>query len=257
MTSLEWIDGWMNYMRHEADGGTGGGDADAGDKGDADKGDADKGDADKADAGSLIGGKVDDKVDADADKAGDDDGDKPGDGDKSKDKKVAGAPETYAEFQIPDNIQVDKDRLDAAIPVFKEQGFTQEQAQAIVSLQVKEVERQNAAWAATQKEWLNELKSDSALGGQAFPESIALVRGFLARTAGADLPAIQALMDSTGYGSNPALFRWFHKLALVISEDAMPGPGSTKTPTTPEEIEAAKHHKRFPKMAAALSSGAT
>ena len=235
----DWIDGWMNFVMLDADGGAGGGDDDPG--------------GGAGDDDSLIGGKGDDEKGggADDDKGTDDKVvDDPDDGGKSKDKIATGAPESYAEFDIPDGVEIDKERLAAALPIFKEKGLTQEQAQAVVGLQVKEVELQAQSWAKTTREWTDELKSDSVLGGASFAESVQKVRGLLQRVAvdGAHLTDLQDFFNSTGYGNFPPLFKFLHRIASVISEDAMPGPGRQKD-LSPAEADEEKLKKRFPSMA--------
>jgi len=206
--SLDWL-----RLMHDADDAGGGG---ADDKpADDDKGTDDKpaegGDADA----SLMGGKS-------ADEKGDDSDD----GGEPKGDDSTGAPETYTEFKVPEGTSIDTERLEAAQGAFKEAGLTQGQAQAVVDMEIKELDRKRQEWVATSKKWQDELKKHPDIGGAELPKSIERVRSLIQRVAGDDLDDVREFFDSTGYGNFPPLFRTLHKLAALISEDALPGKGA-------------------------------
>ena len=106
------------------------------------------------DQGTEDGNKGAGTQDKDQDAAGDggedgakdvkdgDDSSSDGD-DKSKDadgdKDAEGAPDKYADFIMPDGVEANKELLATASTVFKDQNFTQAQAQAVVDLQTAEV----------------------------------------------------------------------------------------------------------------------
>jgi len=202
--SLDWL-----KLMYDADDAGGGG---ADDKGTDDKGADDKPAEGGDEDASLMGGK-----------AAGEKGDDSDDGGEPKGDDSAGAPETYTEFKVPDGANIDADRLAAAQTAFKEANLSQDQAQAVVDMEIKELDKKRQEWVATSKKWQDELKKDKDLGGAELPKSIERVRGLVQRIAGDDLTDLREFFDSTGYGNYPPLFRTLHKLAMLISEDALPG----------------------------------
>ena len=80
-------------------------------------------------------------------------------------------PEKY-EFNMPEGMEVDQSLADEALPVFKELGLSQEQADKLTGLMVAKAERDSQVMAdAYQKQisdWATELKNDKDVGGEAF-----------------------------------------------------------------------------------------
>ncbi len=85
----------------------------------------------------------------------------------AEDKKKADAegenkvPETYADFKIPDGMKLDKGMLAEALPIFKEMGFTQKEAQRLVSLYSEKigpafVKAHLESWEQQKKDWYAE-----------------------------------------------------------------------------------------------------
>lgn len=54
-------------------------------------------------------------------------------GEEGEEAAAEGAPETYAEFQLPDGMQVDTQAVERFTPLFKELDLSQEKAQKLVS----------------------------------------------------------------------------------------------------------------------------
>jgi len=89
----------------------------------------DKG-TDKVEDKSLLADKGEEKV---GDKAGELKDGK----DSTADKAEKVIPDVYADFKVPEGMEVDKSLLNEALPVFKEMKLSQEEAQKLVDLQAQ------------------------------------------------------------------------------------------------------------------------
>jgi hypothetical protein len=130
------------------------------------------------------------------------------------------APETYAEFNLPEGITADTALIDDATPLFKELGLTQDQAQKLVDFQVKQVEasgqKQADAFNQQLNDWLTDAKADKDFGGDAFDENVATAK------AGVDAfgtPEFKQLLDDTGLGNHPEIIRFMVKVGKLTKED--------------------------------------
>jgi len=161
----------------------------------------------------------------------------------AREAKAAEVPETYADFVMPEGVEVDAAMLTEFSTVAKELGLTQAQAQKLVDLQTKaatagETGRQTQLEAALQAQsdaWVNEIKNDPELGGAKFDATVSTAVKAISTFFGDDF---RALLNESGIGNNPALIRGMYKIGAAISEDKMVIPGSDASAT--EEPSAAK-----------------
>lgn len=220
---------------------SGGGDDAAADQG-GDKGGDDAGGSgdDAAGDATILGsadagdGAGDDQGDDAAGDAGADDGDDDAAGDAD------GPPEAYdikltlkGEDGKDADVPIDAALLEAATPVFKEAGLSNDQAQKLAPLvlkvQERMVEQQNDAFAATRADWAKETTNDPDIGGKHLKETKALAAKALdhfvgpAVTKGEDGKEVKnpfrQLLDDTGLGDHPDMVRAFRKIGAAISED--------------------------------------
>ncbi len=157
--------------------------------------------------------------------------------DTSGDKTKDGAPETYETFNLPDGVEMDKTALESFVPMAKQLGLSQEDAQALVDYEAKRVEEfvsnQETAWNDMQTEWRTATQSDKEIGGPAFDQSLAHAKKFLGAYGTAEL--IEAL-DSTGMGNHPEIIRAFSRAGKAMSEDTLTIGGVSTTKKSPEDI---------------------
>ena len=78
------------------------------------------------------------------------------------------APEQYAEFKIPAGMEMDKETLTEAAPLFKELGLSQDKAQKIVDLYSTKIapaflKRATDAWEKQKSDWYNETVADKEI----------------------------------------------------------------------------------------------
>lgn len=195
----------------------------AADKGD-DKGNGLDKDADKAAAEAAAKSSAgDDKKAADA---------KAEDADKSKDSKAdddkTGAPETYAEFTVPDDMEMDKEALEAFIPIAKDLNLNQAGAQKLVDLYgdavVKAAEQQNQAWSDMQDDWGKQTREDKEIGGteENFDANVKMAQLTMDKlTTAEQQKALKEALNTSGIGNHPEVVRIFAKIGRLLSDDSI------------------------------------
>lgn len=186
--------------------------------------------------------KSDDKNDDDAgeEKAGEKEtADKDGDADdKSKDsdadKDVAGAPDEYEQFDVPEGVDINPEVLTEFTSLLKDANVSQAQAQSFVDLQLKmnsqAAEAQAQQWADIQGEWQEAGENDEEYGKGKYDESVMIARKAM-RTVGS--PALGKALEETGMGNHPEFIRFFYRVGVAIGEDSLSfggtGKGADKT----------------------------
>lgn len=132
-------------------------------------------------------------------------------------------PEEYAEFKVPDGMQMDKTMLAEALPIFKEMGLSQAKAQKLVDLYSTKigpafVKAQTEAWNTQKESWKGECKADKEIGGSKFDASVAdAVRAL--NTIGT--PELKKVFDDYGLGNHPEFVRVFARMAKHMKEDSL------------------------------------
>ena len=147
--------------------------------------------------------------------------DKAKEAEDAKSDKADGAPaEGYAEFTVPEGMELNKEVAAEFMPVAKELNLTQDQAQSLVNLQSKQMQELSSAqektWADTQDKWREDSKSDKDFGGEKFDENVALAKTALDKLGTSEL---RDLLDVTGTGNHPEVIRLLVKVGKLIGED--------------------------------------
>ena len=145
-------------------------------------------------------------------------GDDAGNADGDSDPK---APiETYAEFTMPEGMELDSAMLEEAMPLFKELNLTQEQAQKLVDFQSKQAQAgqqgQVDAFNQLKTDWLDQAKADKDIGGDKFNENVATARLALSKFGSEGLTK---LMNDYGIGNNPEMIRFMYNVGKLMKED--------------------------------------
>lgn len=148
-------------------------------------------------------------------------------------------PETYADFTAPEGYTVDKALIDAAVPLFKDLGLTQEQAQKLVDFQAqRQIELAKApqeTYETMRADWRKEVLADTELAsaGKVKPEVLsAIAKGI--DSLGADVAkSFREIMDISGVGDNPAFVKAMYKFGQLASEGShVTGKGPAPTGQT-------------------------
>ena len=148
-------------------------------------------------------------VDAAADDAGADSADLP--------------PDTYADFTMPEGIELDEAVLADALPVFKELGLTQEQAQKVTDLYAKQVQagsqKQSDTFSQLMESWKTDAKNDKEFGGDNFEENVKIAQTAIGKYG---TPELKQLLEDHGVGNHPEVIRFMLKVGKTLRED-VPG----------------------------------
>ena len=170
----------------------------------------------------------------------------------SKDKAEAKpkAPETYADFTVPEGYTLDAEVAKEAGALFKGLDLSQEQAQSLVDFytaKTKEAfEQPFKTYQEMRKGWRDEVASDRQVGHRLAEVKTAVTQMLDQHLGAADADAFREAMDLTGVGDHPAFIRAFDKLSQLLVEPrshvggARPSPfGQTRTGTAPNSAAAA------------------
>lgn len=162
----------------------------------------------------------------DADKK---DGSDSKDGDKGQDTdkdKPLGAPETYADFNLPENMEVNAAVMDEFKGFAKEANLPQEQAQKFVEMGAKAVQEavQNfanstvEAYAKKVEGWHDTRAKDTEIGGTEDKQKEVLGQASkVVRAVGGE--SLLIALDETGAGNHPEIIRAFYRLKDLVGED--------------------------------------
>ena len=100
------------------------------------------------------------------------------------------------------------------------------------------------AQAETLKGWQTELKNDQDVGGANLKSSVQAVRGLIERAGGEQASELLNMLNDSGMTDFPPLFKFLHRIASAVGEDAFAGQGRG----TPKSDEDAKLRKRYHTM---------
>ena len=140
------------------------------------------------------------------------------------------APDTYADFVMPEGVEVDAALLTEATPIFKELGLNQDQAQKLVDFQAKQAkagsESRVDAFNQLMNDWQEQSKNDKELGGDKFDENVKIAQVAIAKFG---TPELKQLLEEHGVGNHPELIRFMVKVGKLTAED---DPGGITTPSS-------------------------
>ena len=152
------------------------------------------------------------------------------DGEEGKGSKApkSEAPESYADFTLPDGVELDAKVVEEAKTLAKELGLSQENAQRVADLLAKQSEatgpkaakafeeQQQAQVKSIHDEWVDQVKADKEVGGEKLAENLAKAKAAMEATT---TPQLQMLLQRTGLGNNVEVIRHFLRIAPAFSED--------------------------------------
>lgn len=128
-------------------------------------------------------------------------------------------PEKY-DLKLPEGATLDAGAVEKTASFSKEQGFTNDQAQALLNRDVQmEVGRQallQKQVADLSPQWHAEIKNDKELGGQNFERTTARSRMAFKEFA---TPGLKKFLEDTGMTNNPELVRTFERIGSRMEND--------------------------------------
>lgn len=134
---------------------------------------------------------------------------------------------------------VSAEEVEALTKKAKDAGLTKEEAESLLQERVEATQafakRQQAQLAEARKQWAEEAKNDPVYGGEKFAESAEKARRVIDRFAS---PELKKMLDETGMGNNPYVFRFVASIANAFSEDQLVRgqTGASEGKKSPEEI---------------------
>lgn len=147
--------------------------------------------------------------------------------------EVAGAPEEYGTFDLPENFDMNNDTLAEYHTFAKENNLTQEQAQRGVDMVAKMKEAEMDNWVEQQKSWVEQAKADTEYGNDKFDESISVA---VKARDNFGTSEFNEMLDSSGLGNHPEMIRFLHRVGKAISEDSVVVGGTTTSQLTREAV---------------------
>ena len=125
-------------------------------------------------------------------------------------------PEVEYAFKTPDGTPpLDAKRVEAFTALAKELKLPADAAQKVVDMAAAEAQAAAEAHTTLVQSWADEVKADKVLGGDNLEASAVVARKAI------DLgpPELKALLNSTGLGNHPAVFKWAYAVGKALSED--------------------------------------
>ena len=154
--------------------------------------------------------------------ADDENGDKPGD-QKQGDAKT-GAPDEYADFTIPEGVEMDAELTTDLKAMAKELGLSQEQAQRVADLGIKQAQglaaKQTQVLTEAGERWATEARADKEFGGEKFEENLGLAKKAVDAFG---TPELKNLLNETKLGNHPEILRFMVRAGKAISQDRFEG----------------------------------
>ena len=132
------------------------------------------------------------------------------------------APETYADFTLPEGYEIDKGLLGKFSELAKEVNLSQESAQKLVDLvseqSVKEAQERDSELNEIRDKWIDDLKKDPEFGGEKFKDTIGRARRFVSKYGSKELFEV---LEKTGLGDNNELLKAFARADKATGEDTL------------------------------------
>jgi hypothetical protein len=139
---------------------------------------------------------------------------------KPEGEAKSGAPESYAEFKIPEGATMHPEAVAQFNAAAKEMNLTQDQAQKFIDLEfaresVRQAELTKAIESA-KDQWLVAAKSDKEIGGDKFKEHMGIAERALDEFG---TPELRNLLKETGMNRQTELLRFIYRVGVAMSED--------------------------------------
>jgi hypothetical protein len=146
-----------------------------------------------------------------------------GDGDQTN-------PDAYADFSLPEGVELNADLLGKAKPLFEKYGITKEDAQTLVDLYAGDVQaggqRQVDAFNQLMDDWRTQASTDKEFGGDKFNESVKIARSAVDKFG---TPELKQLLEDHGVGNHPEVIRFMVRVGKLTREDV---PGNHAAPAS-------------------------
>jgi hypothetical protein len=124
-------------------------------------------------------------------------------------------PDKY-EFAMPDGVELDSAAADEFTAIAKELKLDQTAAQKVADVGAKMAQRQAEAHAKMVETWVEQVKTDTEIGGDKLDANLAVARKAMDAFGSQGL---KDLLNTSGLGNHPEVIKAFYKAGKAISED--------------------------------------
>jgi hypothetical protein len=140
-------------------------------------------------------------------------------------------------FTFEGDVDVDATSLEDLKALAKDLKLPIDQAQKIADLGQKQAQRwlqaQEQAIQDATAQWVEQVKTDKELGGEALNANLATAKTALTRFGS---PELTKLLDESRLGNHPEVIRLFHRVGKAIGDDSLvPGGRTTNRPANPAQ----------------------
>lgn len=143
------------------------------------------------------------------------------------------ATDTYADFVLPDGMELDSAALESAVPLMQELGLGQEQAQKLVDWYAEQVQagsqKQNDDFNQLMNDWRAQSMNDKEFGGAKFDENVKLAKSAINKYG---TPELKQLLEDHGVGNHPEMVRFMVRVGQTLREDNPGAAGAMSNPVT-------------------------
>lgn len=133
--------------------------------------------------------------------------------------KPAAAPQEFdpTAIKVPEGVTADPALMQDFGKLVGELNLSQDQAQALVDLQVKALQAQENQFVELRKSWVEEIKADPKYGGERLESTLQDATAVMRRfdESGEVLKTLQV----SGFGDNPGIIKMLANIKRAISDD--------------------------------------
>lgn len=146
----------------------------------------------------------------------------PAETDKAAEPQPSDQPADYADFSAPEGMELNQEVLGEFVPMAKELGLNQEQAQRLIDMGSKLVSQVNQSAAdmfvKTVEGWREQVKADKDLGGKELDANLGIARLSIDRFGSQEL---QRMVDDGEPFTfdHPEIVRFAYKIGKAIGQD--------------------------------------
>lgn len=149
----------------------------------------------------------------------------------------------YSKLTFKDPKNIDQDLLKEATEVFGESKLSVEQAQKLIQLQEKFLEKTHARYYEQVDGWIKEGKKDPEFGGKDYEKNMAAVNKAFT-TYGSE--SLGKFLDDYRFGDHPEVIRMFYRIGQTLTEDSKAGAGIGKKPSSDGKTLAERMYPNSP-----------
>jgi len=149
----------------------------------------------------------------------------------------------YSKLTFKDPENIDQDLLKEATEVFGESKLSVEQAQKLIQLQEKFLEKTRARYHEQVDGWIKEGKKDPEFGGKDYEKNMAAVNKAFT-TYGSE--SLGKFLDDYRFGDHPEVIRMFYRIGQTLTEDSKAGAGIGKKPSSDGKTLAERMYPNSP-----------